>query len=172
MWQFHFKFLNLYYVWFLGDENRVSEYDVTYGSCKVFNEQKNKHSGRVRKTRRLQKVSLTGRIVKLFLKNHWVPLYLQTEYACFMHVLKKNISKPYFLWNIMWKVLKNNAYSHWPQLSENVWWQLCHCIFFSHICIVDHSPWLSLKNKYSVFLLIFFYLIINVAKFMIWAQSG
>ncbi|XP_042679328.1 microcephalin isoform X3 [Centrocercus urophasianus] len=43
----------------LGDENCVSEYDVTYGSCKVFNEQKNKHKGMVRKNRRLQKPTRT-----------------------------------------------------------------------------------------------------------------
>lgn len=43
----------------LGDENHVSEYDVTYDSCKVFNEQKNKHNGRVKKTRRLQKPART-----------------------------------------------------------------------------------------------------------------
>ncbi|XP_042745120.1 microcephalin isoform X2 [Lagopus leucura] len=43
----------------LGDENHVSEYDVTYGSCKVFNEQKSKHKGMVRKTRRLQKPTRT-----------------------------------------------------------------------------------------------------------------
>ncbi|NXW56975.1 MCPH1 protein, partial [Eurystomus gularis] len=39
----------------LGGENEVSECHVTDGSCKVFNEQKNKHSGGLRKTRRLQK---------------------------------------------------------------------------------------------------------------------
>uniref|UniRef100_A0A669R3V1 Microcephalin 1 n=1 Tax=Phasianus colchicus TaxID=9054 RepID=A0A669R3V1_PHACC len=43
----------------LGDENHVSECDVTYGSCKVFNGQKNKHNGRGRKTRRPQKPTRT-----------------------------------------------------------------------------------------------------------------
>ncbi|NWZ23175.1 MCPH1 protein, partial [Asarcornis scutulata] len=37
----------------------ISECDVTDGSCKVFNEQKNKHNGGVRKTRRLQKPTRT-----------------------------------------------------------------------------------------------------------------
>ncbi|KFZ56638.1 Microcephalin, partial [Podiceps cristatus] len=41
------------------DANEVSECHVTDGSRKVFNEQKNKHNGGLRKTRRLQKVSLT-----------------------------------------------------------------------------------------------------------------
>ncbi|KFV91441.1 Microcephalin, partial [Eurypyga helias] len=41
------------------DENEVSEYHVTDGSCKVFNEQKNKHNGGLRKTRRLQKTTRT-----------------------------------------------------------------------------------------------------------------
>ncbi|XP_014804460.1 PREDICTED: microcephalin [Calidris pugnax] len=40
-----------------GDE--VSESDVTAGSCKAFNEQKNKHNGGLRKTRRLQKPTRT-----------------------------------------------------------------------------------------------------------------
>ncbi|NXI61678.1 MCPH1 protein, partial [Anseranas semipalmata] len=43
----------------LSDENEFSECDVTDGSCKVFNEQKNKHNGGVRKTRRLQKPART-----------------------------------------------------------------------------------------------------------------
>nr|XP_047933997.1 microcephalin isoform X2 [Anser cygnoides] len=42
-----------------GDENEASECDVTDGSCKVFNEQKNKHNGGVRKTRRIQKPTRT-----------------------------------------------------------------------------------------------------------------
>ncbi|XP_028941989.1 microcephalin, partial [Antrostomus carolinensis] len=42
-----------------GDENEVSECHVTDGSCKVFNEQKNKHNGGLRKTRRLQKPTRT-----------------------------------------------------------------------------------------------------------------
>ncbi|KAM6355528.1 microcephalin isoform 2-T2 [Podargus strigoides] len=42
-----------------GDENEFSECHVTDGSCKVFNEQKNKHYGRLRKTRRLQKPTRT-----------------------------------------------------------------------------------------------------------------
>ncbi|XP_068534518.1 microcephalin isoform X2 [Anas acuta] len=42
-----------------GDENEVSECDVTDGSCKVFNERKNKHNGGVKKTRRLQKPTRT-----------------------------------------------------------------------------------------------------------------
>ncbi|NXJ91675.1 MCPH1 protein, partial [Corythaixoides concolor] len=46
-------------IWFLGDENEVSECHVTDGSCKVFNEKKNKHSGGLRKTRRLQKPTRT-----------------------------------------------------------------------------------------------------------------
>ncbi|KFZ45312.1 Microcephalin, partial [Antrostomus carolinensis] len=41
------------------DENEVSECHVTDGSCKVFNEQKNKHNGGLRKTRRLQKPTRT-----------------------------------------------------------------------------------------------------------------
>ncbi|NWR65606.1 MCPH1 protein, partial [Bucorvus abyssinicus] len=41
------------------DENEVSECHVTDGSFKVFNEQKNKHNGRLRKTRRLQKPTRT-----------------------------------------------------------------------------------------------------------------
>ncbi|XP_075564121.1 microcephalin [Pelecanus crispus] len=43
----------------LGDENEVSECHVTDGSCKVFNEQKNKHNGGLRKIRRLQKPTRT-----------------------------------------------------------------------------------------------------------------
>ncbi|XP_021247199.1 microcephalin isoform X3 [Numida meleagris] len=43
----------------LGDENQVSAYDFTDGSCKVFNEQKNKHSRKIRKTKRLQKPTRT-----------------------------------------------------------------------------------------------------------------
>ncbi|XP_009459641.1 PREDICTED: microcephalin [Nipponia nippon] len=43
----------------LGDENEVSECHVTDGSCRVFNEQKNKHNGGLRKTRRLQKPTRT-----------------------------------------------------------------------------------------------------------------
>ncbi|XP_075270822.1 microcephalin isoform X2 [Opisthocomus hoazin] len=42
-----------------GDENEVSECDVTDGSCKVFNEQKNKHNEGLRKARRLQKPTRT-----------------------------------------------------------------------------------------------------------------
>ncbi|XP_009863381.1 PREDICTED: microcephalin, partial [Apaloderma vittatum] len=42
-----------------GDENEVSECHVTDGSCKVFNEQKNKHNGGLRKARRLQKPTRT-----------------------------------------------------------------------------------------------------------------
>ncbi|XP_054676430.1 microcephalin isoform X2 [Grus americana] len=42
-----------------GDENEVSVCHVTDGSCKVFNEQKNKHNGGLRKTRRLQKPTRT-----------------------------------------------------------------------------------------------------------------
>ncbi|KAM6123355.1 microcephalin [Pterocles gutturalis] len=43
-----------------GDENEVSECHVTDGSCKVFNEQKNKHNGGLRKkSRRLQKPTRT-----------------------------------------------------------------------------------------------------------------
>ncbi|KAF1443145.1 Microcephalin, partial [Spheniscus demersus] len=41
------------------DENEVSECHVTDGSCKVFNEQKNKHNGGLRKARRLQKPTRT-----------------------------------------------------------------------------------------------------------------
>ncbi|NXI91451.1 MCPH1 protein, partial [Psophia crepitans] len=41
------------------DENEVSECHVTDGSCKVFKEQKNKHNGGLRKTRRLQKPTRT-----------------------------------------------------------------------------------------------------------------
>ncbi|NXN36281.1 MCPH1 protein, partial [Rhinoptilus africanus] len=41
------------------DENEVSECHVTAGSRKVFNEQKNKHSGGLRKNRRLQKPTRT-----------------------------------------------------------------------------------------------------------------
>ncbi|KFQ61158.1 Microcephalin, partial [Pelecanus crispus] len=41
------------------DENEVSECHVTDGSCKVFNEQKNKHNGGLRKIRRLQKPTRT-----------------------------------------------------------------------------------------------------------------
>ncbi|KFO83511.1 Microcephalin, partial [Buceros rhinoceros silvestris] len=41
------------------DENEVSECDLTGGSCRVFNEQKKQHNKGLRKTRRLQKVSLT-----------------------------------------------------------------------------------------------------------------
>ncbi|OXB73531.1 UNVERIFIED_CONTAM: hypothetical protein H355_013858 [Colinus virginianus] len=43
----------------LGDENQMSEYDVTYSSCSVLNEQKNKHNRRLRKARRLQKPTRT-----------------------------------------------------------------------------------------------------------------
>ncbi|NXC45013.1 MCPH1 protein, partial [Penelope pileata] len=43
----------------LSDEKQVSECDVTDGYCKVFDEQKNKHKGRLRKTRRLQKPTRT-----------------------------------------------------------------------------------------------------------------
>uniref|UniRef100_A0A8C8AYI0 Microcephalin 1 n=1 Tax=Otus sunia TaxID=257818 RepID=A0A8C8AYI0_9STRI len=39
--------------------SEVSECHVTDGSCKVFNEQKNKHNGGLRKTRRLQKPTRT-----------------------------------------------------------------------------------------------------------------
>ncbi|NXN28296.1 MCPH1 protein, partial [Nycticryphes semicollaris] len=39
--------------------DEVSESDVTAGSCKVFNEQKNKHNGGIRKARRLQKPTRT-----------------------------------------------------------------------------------------------------------------
>ncbi|XP_052665385.1 microcephalin isoform X2 [Harpia harpyja] len=42
-----------------GDENEVSECHVTDGSCKVFNEQRKKHDGGLRKTRRLQKPTRT-----------------------------------------------------------------------------------------------------------------
>ncbi|XP_065487864.1 microcephalin isoform X2 [Caloenas nicobarica] len=42
-----------------GGENEVSECRVTDGSCKAFNEQKNKHNGGFRKNRRLQKPSRT-----------------------------------------------------------------------------------------------------------------
>ncbi|XP_061845704.1 microcephalin [Colius striatus] len=42
-----------------GDENEVSECHVIDDSCKVFNEQKNKHNGGLRKTRRLQKPTRT-----------------------------------------------------------------------------------------------------------------
>ncbi|KAM6405848.1 microcephalin [Pluvialis apricaria] len=42
-----------------GDENEVSECHVADGSCKVFNEQKNKHNGGLRKTGRLQKPTRT-----------------------------------------------------------------------------------------------------------------
>ena len=56
-------FISSFWIWFLGDENEVSECDVTDGSCKVFNEQKNKHNEGLRKARRLQKVSLTGHTV-------------------------------------------------------------------------------------------------------------
>ncbi|KFQ37078.1 Microcephalin, partial [Mesitornis unicolor] len=41
------------------NRDEVSECQVTDGSCKVFNEQKKKHNVGLRKTRRLQKVSLT-----------------------------------------------------------------------------------------------------------------
>ncbi|NWY52869.1 MCPH1 protein, partial [Chionis minor] len=41
------------------DENEVSHCHVTDGFCKVFNEQKNKHNGGLRKTRRLQKPTRT-----------------------------------------------------------------------------------------------------------------
>ncbi|OXB63194.1 hypothetical protein ASZ78_016255 [Callipepla squamata] len=43
----------------LGDENQMSKYDVTYSSCSVLNEQKNKHNRRLRKARRLQKPTRT-----------------------------------------------------------------------------------------------------------------
>ncbi|XP_068039725.1 microcephalin isoform X2 [Anomalospiza imberbis] len=39
-----------------GGEDEVSECHVTDGSCKIFNEQKNKHTGGLRKAGRLQKV--------------------------------------------------------------------------------------------------------------------
>ncbi|XP_051470191.1 microcephalin isoform X1 [Apus apus] len=42
-----------------GDENEVSECHVTDVSCKVFNEQKNKHNEVLRKTRRLHKPTRT-----------------------------------------------------------------------------------------------------------------
>ncbi|XP_071597867.1 microcephalin [Heliangelus exortis] len=42
-----------------GDENEVSERHVTDGSCEDFSEQKNKHNGGLRKTRRLQKPTRT-----------------------------------------------------------------------------------------------------------------
>ncbi|XP_042659273.1 microcephalin isoform X2 [Tyto alba] len=42
-----------------GDEIEVSECHVTDGSCKIFSEQKNKHNGGLRKTRRLQKPTRT-----------------------------------------------------------------------------------------------------------------
>ncbi|NXU79168.1 MCPH1 protein, partial [Oreotrochilus melanogaster] len=41
------------------DENGVSEHHVTDGSCEDFSEQKNKHNGGLRKTRRLQKPTRT-----------------------------------------------------------------------------------------------------------------
>ncbi|NWV15412.1 MCPH1 protein, partial [Ptilonorhynchus violaceus] len=41
------------------DENEVSECHVTDGSCRVFNEQKNKHTEGLRKARRLQKPTRT-----------------------------------------------------------------------------------------------------------------
>ncbi|NXU33508.1 MCPH1 protein, partial [Drymodes brunneopygia] len=41
------------------DENEVSECHITDGSCKVFNKQKNKHTGGLRKPRRLQKPTRT-----------------------------------------------------------------------------------------------------------------
>ncbi|NWW88136.1 MCPH1 protein, partial [Rhynochetos jubatus] len=47
--------------------DEVSECHVTGGSCKVFNEQKNKHNGVLRKTGRLQKVSLTAHTLFPFL---------------------------------------------------------------------------------------------------------
>ncbi|PKU32316.1 microcephalin isoform x2 [Limosa lapponica baueri] len=53
-----------------GDEYEVSESDVTAGSCKVFNEQKNKHNGGFRKTRRLQKgqiLALQSKVMPLVL---------------------------------------------------------------------------------------------------------
>ncbi|NXI12534.1 MCPH1 protein, partial [Irena cyanogastra] len=40
-------------------ESEVSECHITDGSCKIFNEQKNKHTGGLRKAGRLRKVSLT-----------------------------------------------------------------------------------------------------------------
>ncbi|XP_030346706.1 microcephalin isoform X3 [Strigops habroptila] len=42
-----------------GDENQVSECHVTDGSCRGFNEQKNKNNGGLRKKRRLQKPTRT-----------------------------------------------------------------------------------------------------------------
>ncbi|KAM9273961.1 microcephalin [Cariama cristata] len=42
-----------------GDENEISECHVTDDSCKVFNEQKNKNNGELRKTRRLRKPTRT-----------------------------------------------------------------------------------------------------------------
>ncbi|KAM9241249.1 microcephalin [Leptosomus discolor] len=42
-----------------GDENEVSECHFTDGSCKVFNEEKSKHNGGLRKTGRLQKPTRT-----------------------------------------------------------------------------------------------------------------
>ncbi|XP_015477109.1 microcephalin [Parus major] len=42
-----------------GGENEVSECHVTYGSCKIFDEQKNKHTGGLRKVGRLQKPTRT-----------------------------------------------------------------------------------------------------------------
>ncbi|NXA94507.1 MCPH1 protein, partial [Melanocharis versteri] len=41
------------------NENEVSECHVTDGSCKIFHEQKNEHTGRLRKARRLQKPTRT-----------------------------------------------------------------------------------------------------------------
>ncbi|XP_066035901.1 microcephalin isoform X2 [Chamaea fasciata] len=42
-----------------GGENEISECHVTVGSCKVFNEQNNKHTGGLRKAGRLQKPTRT-----------------------------------------------------------------------------------------------------------------
>ncbi|XP_009700162.1 PREDICTED: microcephalin, partial [Cariama cristata] len=48
----------------LGDENEISECHVTDDSCKVFNEQKNKNNGELRKTRRLRKPTQTVLVEK------------------------------------------------------------------------------------------------------------
>ncbi|NWZ44659.1 MCPH1 protein, partial [Brachypodius atriceps] len=44
-------------------ENEISECHITDGSYKVFNDQKNKHTGGLKKAGRLQKVSLTGHLL-------------------------------------------------------------------------------------------------------------
>ncbi|RLW12188.1 hypothetical protein DV515_00000761 [Chloebia gouldiae] len=46
-----------------GGEDEDEECHITDGSCKIFNKQKNKHTGRLRKAGRLQKVSLTHHLL-------------------------------------------------------------------------------------------------------------